>query len=131
MASAPWSRHRQTDRRVVPLPIPVNDPLVGPNLAAMPGVVGMRVRAHASTLLELQVIHYKLTEWLRWRRVTERNLWTMWRNKSGLLLQQIGANLKSLHRGEVLRLFSESRRVVARLYHPDDHDCLVLTGPMT
>ena len=48
-----------------------------------------------------------------------------------LLLQWIGAGLKSLHRREVLRLYSESRRVVARLYHPDDHDCLVLTGPMT
>ena len=97
----------------------------------MRGVVGMQVRAHASTLLELQVIHYKSTEWLRWWRVTERNLWTMRRRKSALLLQQIGAGLKSLHRREVLWLFSESRRVVARLYHPDDHDCLVLTGPMT
>ena len=54
-----------------------------------------------------------------------------------------------LHRREVLRFYSESRRVVARLYHPDDHaryypyharyypyhpedhDCLVLTSPMT
>ena len=62
--------------------------------------------------------------------MTERNLWTMPRNKSALLLQQIGAKLKSLHRGEVLRLLSESRQAVARLYHPDDHDCLVLTGPM-
>ena len=87
--------------------------------------------AHSTLEHTLQQDHYKSTEWLRWWRVTERNLWTMRRHKSALLLQQIGANLKSLHRGEVLRLFSESRRVVARLYHPDDHDCLVLTGPMT
>ena len=60
-----------------------------------------------------------------------QNLWTMWRRKNAQFLQWTGAGLKSLHRREVLRLFSESRRVVARLYHPDDHDCLVLTGPMT
>ena len=115
----------------MPLPIPVNETLVEPNLAAMRGVVGLRVRAHAITLLELQVVHYKSTEWLRWWRVTERNLWTMRRNKSALLLQQIGAKLKSLHRREVLRLYSESCRVVARLYYSDDHGCLVLTGPVT
>ena len=65
------------------------------DFARSAGVVGARVRTHTSTLLELQVAHYKSTKWLRWWRVTERNLWTMRRNKSALLLQQIGANLKN------------------------------------
>lgn len=92
----------------------------------MRGVVGARVRTHASTLLELQS-----TEWLRWWRVTEQNQWSMWRRKNAPLLQWMGAGLKSLHRREVVWLYSESRRVVARLYHPAGHDCLVLTGPVT
>ena len=70
----------------VPLPIQVNEALVEPNLVAMTGMVGMWVRTHASTLLDLQVMHYKSTEWLRWWQVTERNLWTMRRRKSVLLL---------------------------------------------
>ena len=42
-----------------------------------------------------------------------------------------GSGAGLLHRRLVLQLYSESRRAVARLYHPDDHDCLVLTGPVT
>ena len=45
----------------MPLPIQVNETLVEPNLAAMRGVVGAQVETLASTLLELQVIHYKST----------------------------------------------------------------------
>ena len=106
-----------------------NEKLVEPNLTAMRGMVGTRVRAHTCALLELQVIQYKLTQWLIWWRVNEWNLWKMWRYKSTWLLQWIGARLNSLHRRELERLYSESRRAVAWLYHPDDHDCPALTGP--
>ena len=42
-----------------------------------------------------------------------------------------GARPNGLHRRELERLCSESRRVAAQRYHPEDHDCLALTGPMT
>ena len=45
-------------------------------------------------------------------------------------MQWIGARPNRLHRRELERLCSESHRVVARLYHPEDHDCLALTGPV-
>ena len=102
----------------MPHPLQLNQTLVEPILAAMRVMVGTRVRAHACALLGLQVIQSKSTQLLTWWRVNEWNLWKMWRHKRTRLLQWIGARLNSLHRREPERLYSESHRVVARLWMP-------------
>ena len=77
----------------------------------------------------------KSTQWLIWWEVNQRNLWEMWRHKNTpkilqKLLQWVGAKLNGARRRELERLYNESHRAVARRYHPGDHDCLNLTGPL-
>ena len=104
----------------------VNEILVEPNLATVRVMVG--TCGHACALLELQVVQYKSTQQLIWWRLNERNLWDMWRHKSTQLLQWTGARLNCSHRRELERLYSKCHRATARMYHPDDHDCLAVTG---
>ena len=72
IASALWLGYQQADSRVtaatrgLPPPMQVNETLVEPILAAMREMVGTRVRAHTSALVELQVIQYKSTQRLMW-----------------------------------------------------------------
>ena len=60
--------------RGVPPPMQMDEALVQPILAAMRGMVGARVRAHAGALWERQVIQCKSTQWLTRWLVTERSL---------------------------------------------------------
>ena len=72
------------------------------------------------------VIQHRSTQWLIWWRVC--NPWKMLRHKSTQLSQWIGARLNGLHRRELQQSYSGSVGAVARMYHPDYHDCLTLTG---
>ena len=127
IASTPWLEQRRADSqaepatRGVPPSILVNEPLMEPNLVTMRVLVGMRLKAHACALLELQVIHYKATQWLIWWQVNEWNLWKTWRYKNTRLLQRMGATLSGAHRRGLERLYNEFHRAVAPRCHPDDH----------
>ena len=76
-------------------------------------LVGMRLRAHACALLELQIIQYQSTQWLMWWQV---NKWSRW-HKNTQSLQWIGVKLNSAHRRELGRIFKEFHRAVACRYH--------------
>ena len=45
-------------------------------------------------------------------------------------LKWVGARLVGAHGRELGRLYNESHTAAAHGYHPDDHDCLTLTGAM-
>ena len=88
--------------------MPVNEPLVEPNLATMQVMTGIRLKAHACALLEFHINQCKSTQWLIWWRLNEWNLWKMWRHKNTRLLHWMGAKLNGAHRGELEQLYNKS-----------------------
>ena len=56
-------------------------PPMEPNLATMGVLVGLRLKAHACALVELQVVQHVSTQWLIWGQVNECDLWKVSRHE--------------------------------------------------
>ena len=82
-------------------------------------MVGIRLTAHASALLERQLLQHQSAQWLiRWR-LDEWNMWTMWRQNNTRPPQLVGAKSKGAHRASE-RVYDQSHRPVARRSLPND-----------
>ena len=107
----------------------MDEPLMEPDLVTMQILVAIRLKAHNCALLELNVMHYTVADMVAG---TEWSLWAIRGHENTQLLKWVGAKLTvhALHHMELERLYNESHRAVACMYHPDDHACLTLTGPI-
>jgi len=104
-------------------------PLTGLNLASAQSLGNDRSYMCNAAQRELQIIHYKATQWITWWQVSEVHVWTLWRCKVAHLIHWQGAELRREHRNALEGVLFEAAWAMNPTYHSDAHDCIVLTGP--